>query len=77
MLKTRSKGSHVDALERRLECVDDKSIGSITNCMDVLETVHEFWEGKGCNNSYSLPAISQEFLDVSRQNLLIDSHEAS
>ena len=42
MLKTRSKGSHVDALERRLECVDDKSIGSITNCMDILERVGDY-----------------------------------
>ena len=36
-----------------------------------------FVEGEGCNNPYSLPAISQEFLDISCQNLLIDSHETS
>jgi len=47
MLKTRSEGSHVDTLKCRLECVDDKSICSITNCMDILETAHDFWrEGK-------------------------------
>ena len=34
-------------VKRRLECVDDKSICSITNCMDILETAHDFWrEGK-------------------------------
>jgi len=37
MFKTRSEGSYVDAIERRLECVNDKSICSITDCMDILE----------------------------------------
>lgn len=46
VLKTRSEGSHVDALERRLEGVDDKSISSITNCVDILETPYEFRGGE-------------------------------
>ena len=39
VFKARSERSHVDTLERRLECIDDKSIRSITNCMDILERV--------------------------------------
>jgi len=46
MLKTGSEGSHVDAFESRLECIEDKSICSITNGMDILETAHDFG-GKG------------------------------
>ena len=42
VLKTRSERSHVDTFESRLECVDDKSICSITNCMDILERVHDY-----------------------------------
>lgn len=45
VLKTRSESSHVDALERRLEGIDDKSISSITNCVDILATPHESREG--------------------------------
>ena len=42
MFKTGSERSHVDTFERRLECVDDKSICSITNCMDILERVGDY-----------------------------------
>jgi len=45
--------------------------------MDILETAHEFRGGGRMQQPYSLPAISQEFLDISCQNLLVDSHEAS
>jgi hypothetical protein len=42
MFKTRSERSHVDTFERRLECIDDKSICSITNSMDILERVRDY-----------------------------------
>jgi hypothetical protein len=41
VFKARSERSHVNSFERRLECIDDKSICSITNCMDILERVHD------------------------------------
>jgi hypothetical protein len=42
MFKTRSECSHIDTFERRLECIDDESICSITNCMDILERVGDY-----------------------------------
>jgi hypothetical protein len=42
MFKTRSERSHVDTFERRLECIDDKSICSITNCMNILEKIRDY-----------------------------------
>jgi hypothetical protein len=46
MLKTRSEGGHIDTFKRRLECIEDKSVCSVTNRMDILETAHDFL-GKG------------------------------
>jgi hypothetical protein len=42
VFQTGSERSYVNTFERRLECVDDKSICSITNCMDILERVRDY-----------------------------------
>jgi len=46
MLETGSEGSNIDAFESRLECIEDKSICSITNGMDILETAYDLGVGK-------------------------------
>ena len=42
MFKTRSERSHVDTFEGGFECIDDKSICSITNCMHILEKIGDY-----------------------------------
>lgn len=46
MFETGPEGSHVNALERRLECIDNKGICSITDGVDILITAPEYrkWE---------------------------------
>jgi hypothetical protein len=39
MLKARSQGSDIDTLQRRFKCIENKSICSITDSMNVLEVV--------------------------------------
>ena len=41
MFESRPEGSHVNALERRLECIDDKGICSVADGMDILKTALE------------------------------------
>ncbi len=42
MFETGPEGSHVYALERGLECIDDKGVCSITDGMDILKTALEY-----------------------------------
>ena len=45
MFETRPEGSHVNALEGRLECIENKGICSITDGMDVLKTTLDYRKG--------------------------------
>jgi hypothetical protein len=57
MLQTGPEGSHVDALERGLKCIDDKGVCSITDGMDILKQPLNTERRKACA-SYRLPAVS-------------------